>query len=312
MNFKSFGDLARDIATNLWKVPRDIDLVIGIPRSGLMAASILALQLNKRFCDIRAFVENRPLATGHTRRPDGEFTHPHDARRVLVLDDSVDSGSSIAAARAELAPLAAGRELVFGAVYVHTHSAGHVELALERVEMPRVFAWNLFHRVELQNFCVDIDGVLCGDPSGAENDDGQRYAAFLANARPMARPSYPIGHLVSSRLERYRQHTVDWLDAHGIRFNHLHLLDLPSAAERRRQGCHARFKAEVYRSLEESTLFIESEPAQAAEIARLSGKPVLDYANQRIVPATWNGAYLSARGVSLRRRVVRRLQQALQ
>jgi uncharacterized HAD superfamily protein/hypoxanthine-guanine phosphoribosyltransferase len=308
MNYKSFGDLAYDIAANVWKIPSDIDLLVGIPRSGVMAAAMLALHINKKFCDLDAFIENRALKTGRTRRS-GELTYPHDAKRVLIIDDSVDAGVSIVAAREALKPVQQGRDLLFAAVYVHSRSAHLVDIFFDRVEMPRVFAWNLFHRKELKNFCVDIDGVLCQDPTSAQNDDGQQYLNFLSAARPIARPSYEIGHLVSSRLERYRQPTIEWLDAQGITFGQLHLLDVSSAADRRRLGCHAKFKADIYRGIDSALLFVESEPDQAAQIARLTGKPVLDYANQRMATGTWNMARATAKGSKLKRRIIRRLQR---
>ena len=308
MNYKSFGDLACDITTHLWKIPADIDLLVGIPRSGLMAAAMLALHINKKFCDLDAFIENRALKTGRTRRS-GELTYPHDAKRVLIIDDSVDAGVSIAAAREALAPVRQGRDLLFAAVYVHSRSAHVVDIFFERVEMPRVFAWNLFHRADLKHFCVDIDGVRCQDPTLEQNDDGQQYLNFLSATRPIARPSYEIGHLVSSRLERYRQPTIEWLGAHGIAFGQLHLLDVPSAADRRRLGCHAKFKADIYHRIDSAQLFVESEPDQAAQIARLTGKPVLDYANQRMATATWNMARATAEGTRLKRRIIRRLQR---
>lgn len=310
MHFKSFGDLARDIAKNVAHVPLEVDLIVGIPRSGLMAASMLALMLNKKFCDVASFLDNRSLQHGRTRVPsNGDLSYPLQARTVLILDDSVDSGSSMRSVLAEMEVLREGRRFITAAVYASRLGTSAVDVYFEQVEMPRVFAWNLFHRNELAECCVDIDGVLCRDPAHEENDDGPRYLRFLESATPMARPTYRIGHLVTSRLEKYREPTVQWLNAHGIQFEHLHMLDLPSAEERRRLGCHAQFKARVYRSLDAATLFIESEPSQALEIARLSGKPVLDYTSQRLAEPVWNTALLSAQCSTLRRRIFSRIQR---
>jgi uncharacterized HAD superfamily protein/hypoxanthine-guanine phosphoribosyltransferase len=312
MNFRSFGDLGNDIAASVAKIPREVELIVGVPRSGLMAASMLALMLNRKFCDLGSFIENRPLRSGLSRRAaDDNLIWPHAAKNVLVLDDSVDSGAAMQCVREELRPLAKDRQLRTAAVYATQRGIPQVDLHFVQLEMPRVFAWNLFHRRELADYCVDIDGVLCRDPLQADNDDGARYLKFLSTAEPLTRPSYEIGHLVTSRLEKYREPTLRWLGVQGIAFKQLHMLDLPSAEERRRRGCHASFKAEVYRSLTGTSLFIESEPAQAIEIARLSGKAVLDFANQAIVPRQWNTAYLTARSTTLTQRIVRRVQRAL-
>ncbi len=310
MHFKSFGDLARDISKHVARIPLDVDLIVGIPRSGMMAASMLALMLNKKFCDVAAFLDNRSLQHGRTRIPsNGDLAYPLQARTVLVLDDSVDSGASMRDVLAEMEVLREGRTFITAAVYASKPGTRAVDIYFERVDMPRVFAWNLFHRNELAQCCVDIDGVLCNDPTHDENDDGPRYLRFLESATPLARPTYRIGHLVTSRLEKYREPTLRWLHAHGIQFGELHMLDLPSAVERRRLGCHADFKARVYRSIDTATLFIESDPKQAGEIARLSGKPVLDYTSQSLATPVWNGALVAAGYSSLRRRIVNRLQR---
>ena len=46
---------------------------------------------------------------------------------------------------------------------------------------------------------------------------------------------------------------------------------------------HSPFKAAVYARLEDSVLFIESDPAQSRDIARLAGKPVLCYTTQELI-----------------------------
>ena len=310
MQFKSFGDLSQDIAKHITRIPLEVDLIVGIPRSGLMAASMLALMLNKKFCDVASFFDNRSLQHGSTRMPSNcDLAYPLQARTILILDDSVDSGRSMRRVLSELESLRDGRTFITAAVYASNHGRSAVDLYFEHVDMPRFFAWNLFHRNELAHCCVDIDGVLCNDPTHEENDDGARYLRFLENATPLARPTYRIGHLVTSRLEKYREPTERWLNAHNIQFEHLHMLDLPSAAERRRLGCHAQFKASVYRSLGTSTLFIESEPNQAMEIARLSGKPVLDYTSQRLAEPVLNAAMVSAQWSNLRRRIFSRIQR---
>jgi uncharacterized HAD superfamily protein len=310
MHFKSFGDLARDIAKNMARIPLEVDLIVGIPRSGLMAASMLALMLNKKFCDVAAFLDNRSLRHGRTRLPsNGGLAYPLQARTVLILDDSVDSGGSMRSVLADMEVLREGRRFITAAVYASKLGLDAVDIYFEQVDMPRVFAWNLFHRNELAQCCVDIDGVLCNDPTHDENDDGPRYLRFLESATPLARPTYRIGHLVTSRLEKYRQPTERWLQAHGIQYDELHMLDLPSAAERRRQNCHSEFKARVYRSIDTAALFIESDPGQAVEIARLSGKPVLDYTSQRLAAPVWNAALLAANYSSLRRRLINRIQR---
>jgi uncharacterized HAD superfamily protein len=122
---------------------------------------------------------------------------------------------------------------------------------------------------------MDIDGLLCVEPTPEENDDGNRYEQFLRQAYPFHIPTVPVATLVSSRLEKYRAQTEDWLGRHGVQYGELCLLDLPSAAERRRLQAHVPFKAAVYRSKSSASLFLESDLAQAEAIAQRSGKAVI-------------------------------------
>ena len=122
--------------------------------------------------------------------------------------------------------------------------------------------------------CVDIDGILCIDPTSRQNDDGPLYRRFLEEARPLLIPSGPVGWLVTCRLEKYRSLTEQWLQRHGVQYQQLYMMDLPTKAARLAAGSHASFKAQMYRSTN-ATLFLESSERQATEIARLTGKPVL-------------------------------------
>ena len=137
-----------------------------------------------------------------------------------------------------------------------------------------IFEWNAFHHPQICNSCFDLDGILCVDPTNHENDDGPRYLEFLRSARPLIVPTQRIGHIVSARLEKYRAQTEQWLKDHDIAYGQLHLIDLPSAAERQRLGSHSSHKAKIYRDTN-AILFYESDIKQAREIAHLSGKPVL-------------------------------------
>lgn len=281
MNYRSLSDLNDAIICGLWRLPPGIDLVVGVPRSGLLAANLAALALNVPLTDLDGFVEGRVLAAGRTRAVRGNAAAPH---RVLVLDDSIDSGISMLKVRERIEAAGLAETCVFCAVYGMNDTHPEADIVLERVPRPRIFQWHLFHHPYLAHACVDIDGVLCRDPTAEENDDGPRYASFLRDTTPLHAASAPIGHLVTSRLERYRSETEAWLRAQGIVFGELHMLDLPTAAERRRHGAHASFKASVYR-VTSTVLFIESEPAQAERIAREAGKPVLCTQTQTLYPA---------------------------
>lgn len=282
MEYRSFADLAATIARNSYRLPDDIDLIVGIPRSGMLAANMLATHLNLPFLDLESFVAGLDPYVGRTVRSTMRVDGSEAPTRVLVVDDSILSGESMVEVRARLAEARPAADITYCAVYAAREEHPEIDVWLEIVDHPRIFQWNLMRHRRLGDACFDIDGVLCHDPAEDENDDGERYGQFLANAKPLHLPGVPIKHLVTSRLEKYRAQTEEWLRAHRVDYETLWMLDLPSAEERRRLKMHAVHKARVYRKTK-ACLFVESEDRQAMEIADLSGRPVLSIEAQRIV-----------------------------
>ena len=274
MNYRSLADMNAAIALGLRRLPPAIDAVVGIPRSGLLSANLACLALNVPVADLEGFCAGRMLSTGTTRRRADPCSPPTRKARVIVLDDSINSGTSMRQARAAVERAGLDVDVTFVAVYGNRCSHPDADIVLEAVPQPRFFQWNVMHHDVLKHACVDIDGVLCCDPTEVDNDDGAAYRRFLSEAIPLWRPSRRIGRLVTSRLEKYRPETEKWMRERGIKYDELHMLDLPSRAERLRLGAHARFKAEIY-AQSDALLFIESAHDQATEIVRRSGKPVL-------------------------------------
>jgi orotate phosphoribosyltransferase len=275
MEYRSVADLDDALVSWLPALPRDIDVVVGIPRSGLLVANLLALHLNLPLTDVAGLIGGRLIQAGARWQGAPLDSLLAEPRTVLVVDDSVCSGATIRRTREAIAAAQLPHRIVYAAVYMAPDAVheGHVDSYRELVSMPRVFEWNLMHCAALANACVDIDGVLCRDPLPAENDDGRRYERFLCEVEPLVLPTREVGWLVTSRLEKYRRHTEEWLARHGVRYRELRMMDYPTAAARRAAGAYASFKAEIYRSTGAS-LFIESSCVLAPQIAALSGKPV--------------------------------------
>lgn len=283
MNYRSIGDLSHTIRENLYKLPSDIDLIVGIPRSGMLPATMIALSRNLKITDLAGYAANLELKHGRTRKSNcAEILKPSDANHILIVDDSIDSGESLINVKSVITNLGSQKKITYCSIYSTKQSKSKTDIFFELVPQPRVFEWNIMQRQFLGQCCLDIDGVLCLDPTEAENDDGVAYINFLRNVKPLVVPSYKVGHLVTSRLEKYRGETEWWLEKHGVVYEQLHMLNLPDAATRRRLGCHASFKAQVFHSLKDTELFIESEANQAIEIANTAGKPVLCSSTQKM------------------------------
>jgi len=274
MNFRSVADLNRCVLSNLHKLPRDIDLIVGIPRSGLLPATILALYLNLPETDIEGLLAGRLIGKETARWQRGQLERALKPRRILVIDDSLWSGKTMDKARRQIEAMHLSAQVIYAAVYVIPGAEEKVDLVFETCPLPRIFEWNFMHHFELENACIDIDGVLCRDPTPDENDDGPRYSEFLNNCEPFLIPTVMVGCLVTCRLEKYRPQTVGWLKKQGVRYKELVMLDLPDKESRLAAMCHSAFKAEVYQQ-KKANLFVESSFAQAVEIVNKARKPVL-------------------------------------
>jgi orotate phosphoribosyltransferase len=272
INFRSIADLDAAVRSIASQLPRDLGLIVGVPRSGMLAATMLALHLNCPLADLEGFLAGRTL--GHGARAIDARRGRADGRYVVVIDDSILSGRQMRAVRALVAAMRPTHSILYAVAYATPSSTDLVDVYAEVVSSPRIFAWNILHHEGLLRCsCIDIDGVLCRDPLPDDNDDGPAYARFLDTASPFLLPSAPVRYVVTARLEKYRARTEAWLAQHGVEYESLVMLNLPTAAARREAGAHASHKAEFYRR-SDATMFIESDAGQAAEIARLAARQV--------------------------------------
>lgn len=269
MNYRSISDLNEVILKKLNIIPRNFDLIVGIPRSGMLPANLIALYLNKPFTDLHSFINGHIYKVGER----GQFIDVSTYTRILVVDDSIASGSAIKKAREQLKAVSSEFEICLCAIYVVPGKEKVVDYCFETLALPRFFQWNIFHHPSLDKACFDIDGVLCVDPLPEQNDDGPHYLDFIQNATPLYLPSSKVGAIVSSRLEKYRTETEIWLHNNHVKYDILIMLDLPTMKDRQRANNHASHKAGFYKSMSYN-LMIESSLNQAIEINRITGKPV--------------------------------------
>ncbi|WFE72044.1 phosphoribosyltransferase family protein [Halomonas sp. M1] len=292
MHYKSYGDLSEDISASLFRVQgKGYDLVVGIPRSGMIPASMIALGLHIDVMGLPDFIANQTLKTRLGRKREGLPSATWDAKKVLLVDDSVLTGRTMQEALSAI-PSDCPCRIDTLAIYTSSDAYQHVNISFYTLESPRVFQWNLFTPSMLSQACVDIDGVLCVDPTDHQNDDGEKYIAFLNNATPLFLPAGRIGCLVTNRLEKYRDQTEAWLKQQGITYERLVMLNLPSKEERQRQGIHSTHKGMFYKN-SEYTFFIESDARQAASIANISGKAVYSCEDNRLYTGAENDNLLT-------------------
>lgn len=270
MNYRNIADLNKIILKRLSIIPRDFDLIVGVPRSGMLPANLLSLYLNRPYTDIHSFMNGQIYKAGAR----GQFFDIKQFKKILVVDDSVASGAALQECKENLKQLETEFDIKYCAVYVIPGKEKSVDYYFETVPLPRYFQWNILNHTTLEKACFDIDGVLCADPLPEQNDDGEKYIDFILNAPPLFIPGSKIGTIVTSRLEKYREQTEIWLKANNVKYNDLVMLDLPDMEARQKANNHGTHKAKAYMS-KPYVLFVESEYGQAMEINRISKKPVL-------------------------------------
>lgn len=279
MKYVTIAELSDVIRRNLWKIPRDIDFVIGVPRSGMIPASIIASFLNVPLIDINSYIAGMP-PSGGSRLQYYEANHKTYGR-ALVVDDTIWKGTAMREAQNKLADIK-DMQFVYMCVFMEGRGEHLVDLYLADLRMFTneyrnivTYEWNIFqHHEKFMRRCLyDIDGVLCLEPPDERNE--KVYLRYIAHATPLFLPRAKIGGIITYRLAKNKEITEKWLRDNGVSYGELIMFDASSWKQRRDAGISpATYKARYYAS-HDYRLFVETDDCQAQEIARLSGKPVL-------------------------------------
>jgi orotate phosphoribosyltransferase len=304
MNYRNMSNLVAQSKKLANLLPRDVELIVGIPRSGLLVANLIALYRNLPFTDVQSFIDGKLLYAGkRLKRLDFE-KFLQSPRKVVVVDDSLRSGNQMKLNKQRIKELTAIHNILYVVVFIEPGMENTIDFYSEVVKSPRCFEWNIMHHSILRNTCVDIDGVLCRDPTREENDGGPLYEEFLINVEPNIIPSTEIGWLVTCRLEKYRKVTEMWLKRQGVQYQSLVMMNYPNKEARVSAGNHAEFKANWYRNVN-ANLFIESSSIQAKKIAQLTNKPVFCVENWEMITRK-NALYSIKRRLYSKKNVIRK------
>jgi hypoxanthine phosphoribosyltransferase len=273
----SFSDLHSLINRNLWQIPNTIDLVIGIPRSGLVPASHIATSLNTPLLTLNDVAQKRSTKQLYTIRLIKEAEKPE---HVLIVDDTTNTGLRMSQAVKLINERWGGVKITTLAVCSALNSSFIPDIAFSKSITPRIFAWNMFNHDELTSrIAVDLDGILCVDPNVEQNDDGKNYSGFLLQAEPKIKPMKQVRAIITGRLEKYRLETQEWLFANSISYLELFMNDAPTAYYRRNEKFErgalvvdqiSDFKSRILATLN-PPLFVESNEDQAFNIHKITG-----------------------------------------
>lgn len=277
MQYITLSDLTKTIRNNIYKIPHDIDFVIGVPRSGMIAASIVSEFLNVPLIDINSFVSGAEPSGGDRLK----LFNQTKTNKVLVIDDTTFSGKSMKETKDKLKDKP--YDFIYSVVYLEGDSgAREIDFYLEDMRHEDkgwgnicLYSWNIMNHYGfvMEKIMWDLDGVFCVNPTQDSNEE--EYINFIKNATPKFIPKVRINKIVTYRCEKYRAETMEWLKKHGIKYNLLGMVNAQNYIERHQVApSSAEYKANIYKN-DDAQLFIESEADQAEEIWKLTGKPVL-------------------------------------
>jgi adenine/guanine phosphoribosyltransferase-like PRPP-binding protein len=263
-NFVSVEDLMLWTENFIKTIPSSsFDVIVGIPRSGLLVANIIALKLGKPLTTPEHFIKQEVWKS--KLMPDKSF------KNVLLVDDSVTSGVTLQSHLKNLQSLGNGFNIKTAAIITTEIAKAKVDFYYKILEHPRVFEWNLLHSKKGKT-ASDLDGVICENCPPYVDADEEKYLSWLRNAKPYLIPNFELDAIVSSRLNKYRSITEEWLAKHGVKYSKLFLWDLPSKSERK--GKHAQNKVEILLKIKPNS-FWESSEWEAREIFRKTRIPTL-------------------------------------
>lgn len=267
------NELVSDTLEWIKSFPQRFDMVVGIPRAGLIPASIISTQLGVPLTmpDLfpRAFISNK--------------TYDTLPNEVLVVDDASGraEGGTMDTILKMLTTKSPKTKFWKASTYVMESCANFFDL-YHRVIRDKgrfVCEWNLQHDKYFGILGADMDGVLCEDCSEEDDKDEAKYVNHLVNARPYFIPDYEIDYIVTGRLEKYRAETEAWLARHRIKYGKLIMWNLQDKSQRTNP---AQYKAKEL-LLSKPGMFIESRHLEAGVISRKVGIHVFCFEHMNFV-----------------------------
>lgn len=276
-------NLVRDsidiLLPKILKDHKNIAGIIGIPRSGMTPASVIATKLSLPLCSLKdgeivilnSFSSHGGYRMKHYKHIDGP---------LLFVDDTVNTGISAINVKKKFP------ECLFATVYSTKEAAKEVDYYGRLLDNPHILEWNIFNSQFAHYTLFDIDGIFCENiPIGVCKND-EDYARYIENVEPIHTripKLFKAKALVTGRLERYRNITEAWLEKYN--FNYEDLIMFPTELEERRNSNHAievgSYKGRMMNRLGAS-FFVESEMSEAQVIKQTYNYGTVICPNQRI------------------------------
>lgn len=285
----SISRLAEDSIKLIQYVEPNTIGIIGVPRSGMIPASIVATHTNLPLFNIS---KSRGIVyTGGGFR-ENYLKYNDIYGHYLLVDDSVCSGNQIIEIKKMIELLNRNNikkglpEIEVRYSVVYASSPDFVDYYSVVHNKIHIFEWNIFNNFCIEGItpikclsggcCLDWDGILNSDcdfkHTSNNEEDVVNWIKTVKPHRWLPRLS-KVPAIISFRLEKHRRYCLDWLEKWGIECNLLKLHPANTFEERDRNFDVAGYKGKFFKDSDYS-LFFESCPVQSQIIANVACKPV--------------------------------------
>lgn len=236
--------LINDTLSIVNRLPK-IKGILGIPRSGMIPASILAVVMSVplySLSDGNLLLLNSAEKNGGSRM--SRYKSPTENLPILVIDDTSFTGVSINNIKNHLKNEYPDQNFLYTTVYSEPLNIERNENLLNIVNIelkePHILEWNFFDAYTIQSGMFDLDGVFCPDCTAEIDSDEKKYIDWILNIEPFKNRIPKLFHpmaICTGRLEKYRTYTEAWLKKHNIQYGKL-LMWQGTKEERDKNGRH--------------------------------------------------------------------------
>jgi len=273
--FKKTCDISNDCIAFLVPKIKDLNIsgIVGIPRSGMLVAPIIATLLNKPLYTIS---NGEIQVCSYSSSFGGKRMHDYkeSCGKLLFLDDTAYTGKEMRNIRAKYP------NNIYSAMYLHPSAERYVDIFGMYLNAPHYLEWHFFNSNFPQSTIFDLDGIFCPDVPIEKAENEILYKEYITTVESIAhripRLHPPCLSIATARLEKYRGITEDWLKRNNIKYNSLHMY----------QGTKDDRDSNFYRNVSEyktsiflesdAKIFVESDDRLAKRIAKKSnGKKVI-------------------------------------
>jgi adenine/guanine phosphoribosyltransferase-like PRPP-binding protein len=207
-----------DTLTLCKSLSSDFDIVVAIPRSGMIVGSIIATVFGKPLTTPDVLAEGRVWMS----EKNGYCQTITENTRLLLVDDGVQNGTAFRKAVSQIREKYPEIKIKTAVLYAHAGAKEMVDIYLEEVSgrYNNYCDYSIMH-CKPKKVAFDLDGVLCED-SDCNNTPVQELNQMI-HGNPFKIPEYEIDCIITARLERFRGITETWLASNGVKYKKLYM-----------------------------------------------------------------------------------------